>query len=65
MVVPPAIVLITLIILVTSPTLALILILVLVHVFGRYYLHTAPAVVGFVDSHTVLVLLSFVSHDSP
>ena len=32
---------------------------------GRYYLHTAPAVVGFVDSHIVLVLLSSVSHDSP
>ena len=32
---------------------------------GRYYLHTAPVVVGFADSHTVLALLSFVPPDSP
>ena len=32
---------------------------------GRYYLHTAPAVVGFVDSHTVLALLSSIPTDSP
>ena len=32
---------------------------------GRYYLHTAPAVVGFADSHTVLALLSYVPPDSP
>ena len=32
---------------------------------GRYYLHTAPDVVGFVDSHTMLALLSSVSTDSP
>ena len=32
---------------------------------GRYYLHTAFAVVCFADSHTVLALLSFVPIDSP
>ena len=32
---------------------------------SRYYLHTTPVVVGFVDSHTVLALLSFVLTDSP
>ena len=32
---------------------------------NRYYLHTAPVVVGFVDSHTVLALLSSVPTESP
>ena len=32
---------------------------------GRYYLHTAPTIVGFDDSHTVLSLLSSISTDSP
>ena len=32
---------------------------------SRYYLHTALAVVGFADSHTVLALLSSVSPGSP
>ena len=31
---------------------------------GRYYLYTAPAIVGFADFHTVLALLSFVPIDS-
>ena len=32
---------------------------------SRYYLHTAPVVVGFADSHTVLTLLSSVPTDRP
>ena len=32
---------------------------------GRYYLYTAPAIVGFADSHIVLAILSFVPTDSP
>ena len=32
---------------------------------GRYYLHTTPIVVGFVDSHIVLALLSSVPTDNP
>ena len=32
---------------------------------GRYYLHTDPAIVGFVDSHTVFALLSSVPTNSP
>ena len=31
---------------------------------GRYYLHTAPAVVGFTNSHTGLALLSSVPTDN-
>ena len=31
----------------------------------RYYLHTVPIVVDFVDSHNVLALLSSASTDSP
>ena len=33
--------------------------------FGRYYLHTAPVVVSFADSHTVLALLSSIPTDNP
>ena len=32
---------------------------------GRYYLHIAPAVVSFADSHTVLALLSSIPTDNP
>ena len=32
---------------------------------GRYYLHTAPVVVGFADSHIVLALLSSIPTNSP
>ena len=32
---------------------------------SRYYLHTAPAIVGFANSHTMLALLSSVPIDIP
>ena len=64
MVVPPAIVLVALIILVASPTLTLILILVLVPVLVGITSILPPAIVGFADLHTILALLSFVSIDS-
>ena len=32
--------------------------------FGRYYLHTAPDVVGLTDSHIVFALVSFAPTDS-